>query len=237
MNTLRLIVVRHAQTFENVHQPPEPGCGPSNLSPLGREQCRHLAQALAGRIECAAGVTIYSSSAVRAVDTAGAIRAALGGDKVPLVVTDDLLEMGYGELGAEVKDTRDLSRVVAEKRKLWQDGGGHLDDFKLPGGKSVREMMGCARRAVAECLIGRSHQTVVVVAHEFFNGVLFRSLLALPNGVPQHNACINELRVSAESLAVSPGWILNDTSHLPAELRDEPAPPRFDHAAGCGSVL
>jgi broad specificity phosphatase PhoE len=168
------------------------------------------------------------------VDTAGAIRAALGGDQIPLVVTDDLLELGYGEPGVEVEDGREWGRVVEEKKKLWHDGGGHLDDFRLPGGMSHREMMAYAHRVVAERLIGCSYRTVVLVAHWFFNNMLFRALVDLPSGVPQHNACINELRVSPESLAVLPGWVLNDTSHLPTELRDEPAPPRLDHSANSG---
>lgn len=75
MTTIRMIVVRHAQTFDNGHLPLEPGRSPWDLSPLGRAQCRHLGTALAERLDCApGGVAIVSSTAAQAVETAEAIR-------------------------------------------------------------------------------------------------------------------------------------------------------------------
>lgn len=228
MNPVHLLLIRHAQTFDNGNLTPEPGKSPWDLSPHGYSQCRHLGTAVAQRVDrSGSDVSIHSSTAARAVATAAAVRLATKAG--PVTPTADLLELGYGDLGVPVKDGREWCRVIAEKKQQWQEQGGHLDDFKLKGGMSHREMMAHALRVVGELLGRSSASSIVVVAHAMFNVMLLRGLLGLSDGVAQDNACINELRVCRNSLLVADGWTLNNTSHLPSDLCNGSAPPTLDH--------
>jgi broad specificity phosphatase PhoE len=228
MTPRQLIVIRHAQTFDNGHLTADSGRTPWDLSPAGREQCRHLALELARRIDATNGVALYSSTAQRAIETADAIREAFHGLDVPHIATPDLLELGYGDLGVPVKDGREWCRVVADKKRQWEEGGGHPDDFKLAGGMSHREMMAHTRAVMTQLLGGNRANMMILVAHAFFNVMLLRDLLNLPDAIPQHNACINALSLNSDMLEVIPPWVINDVSHLPDHLRDGGAPPTLD---------
>ncbi len=87
---MRMYFARHGESEANVLRVVSNRPGVHGLTAKGREQAAGLAEALRGRVSA-----VYSSPLLRAVETAGAVCAALG---LPLELTDALREYDCGEL-------------------------------------------------------------------------------------------------------------------------------------------
>ena len=151
---MRLLLIRHGETADNVAQtigsrPPGPP-----LSPVGVDQARTLAGRLAGEPIAA----VHSSRALRAAETAAVAAAALG---VPHHELHGLLEIDAGDLeGLSYADA--LPGYMGTMQKWWTDR-----DARIPGGESGSEFVARYDAAVASVVSTTDPaSTAVIVSHE-----------------------------------------------------------------------
>ena len=153
MSSLRLLLVRHGQTESNVNfvldsMPPGPP-----LTPCGEEQAAALAERLAGEPVAA----VYSSIAVRAVQTATPVAAKHSMD---IRVVNGLHEVFCGDF--EGSNThRDIEAFVGVYR-AWHAGDVEL---RVPGGESGRQLLDRFLPVVSRIRAEHADGVVVLVSH------------------------------------------------------------------------
>jgi probable phosphoglycerate mutase len=149
---MRLILIRHGQTIDNVRGALGAVVPGPPLTDLGLEQAAALPGALADeRIDA-----IYTSTMVRTQLTARPLARARG---LEPVIVDGLREIGAGEL--EQRSDVTAIRQYAETVLAW----GHDRDARIPGGEDGNEFFERYDDAVAR--IAREHAggAVAVVSH------------------------------------------------------------------------
>ncbi len=207
--TTRVFLVRHGQTEWNAQRRYQ-GRSDSPLTPLGQDQMRRLAAALAQEPVAA----VYSSPLERCRWGAERIAAPHG---LEPILEPDLVELNHGILdGLRVDEMEE--RVGALVRRWWQDP----DRVRLPGGESLAEARGRAMRAFRRIVAEHPDQTVVVVSHAGINRLILLTLLGAPLRsyfrLQQHNGAVNLIE------ATSPGQTrivtVNDTCYLQLPLED-----------------
>ncbi|MEM4389191.1 MAG: histidine phosphatase family protein [Candidatus Micrarchaeia archaeon] len=211
---MRLLLVRHGETDHNrlgIMQ----GQMQTRLSAAGRRQAEILADVLSKeKIDA-----IYSSTLVRAIETAEAIAARHPHLKVQ--TAPELNERCYGVLEG---------MPIAEMRQRWPDEfeeGLEWEIFSRPeGGEHFWDVQSRAVPFILNLAKKHPNQTVVVVSHGDTNRVILASLLGLKGAakytIKQSNICINEIIFEGDRIRVHR---INDTSHLQhaleARLRKE----------------
>lgn len=152
---MRLLLIRHGETADNVartigSRPPGPP-----LSERGVEQATALAASLAGTPLAA----VHSSRALRAVQTASVVAEALD---VPHVELDGLLEIDAGDLEG-LPYAEAMQGYAGTMQRWWVD-----PEARIPGGESGVGFMARFDRAVAavEAAAGSPDATVAIVSHE-----------------------------------------------------------------------
>jgi broad specificity phosphatase PhoE len=172
---LKLILVRHGETYWNYERLVQGGDSDIELNDTGLEQARKLA-AFLGNEPVAA---VLSSPLRRAVVTAEVIA---NHHQLPVEIDQGLRELKVGELeGMSVSDlTTTFSQYLMQ---WWRDGC----TMKLPNGESLVELQQRAWRAVDRLL--ERHITspehdegtaVVVVSHYFVTLAIILKALNLP---------------------------------------------------------
>ncbi len=148
---MRLLLIRHGQTFSNIGHKldtAEPG---ADLSELGRRQAAAIPQALAGEDIGA----IYASTLVRSQQTAAPLAAALG---LEVRIRPGIREIAAGEL--EMRSDEESIQRYVDVVFGWP---GDLDS-RVPGGESGAEVLARYDEVVAEA--ARSGvETVAFVSH------------------------------------------------------------------------
>jgi len=149
---MRLLLIRHGQTPDNVRGDlgttvPGPG-----LTALGLRQAAALPEALADERIGA----LYVSSMVRTHLTAAPLAEARG--LVP-VVLDELREVGAGDL--EMRSDHDAVTAYLGTVVAWVEGDL---DRRMPGGGDGHEFFGRYDRGVA-LAVASGHDTVAIVSH------------------------------------------------------------------------
>jgi broad specificity phosphatase PhoE len=148
---MRLLLIRHGQTIDNVKG--ELGTvipGPV-LTELGEEQAAAIPAALAGEsIEA-----IYASNMQRTALTAAPLAAALG---LEVPILDGLREISAGEFEAR-SDKDSVHAYMGTILSWWQDSGA-----RVPGGESGDEFFGRFTDAIGQATNGHDG-TVVVFSH------------------------------------------------------------------------
>lgn len=170
----RLILLRHGQTEFNAASRMQ-GQLDTDLSPIGEDQARRAAAALAVRTPRA----IWSSDLKRARVTAEALSAATG---VPLTIDDRLRETYLGEW--QGKTHIDVDAALPGARRTWRDDA----TWAPPGGESRVNVATRATPVVADLLAvlpdwgsGETPEApVVLVAHGGVIAAMTASLLGLP---------------------------------------------------------
>jgi probable phosphoglycerate mutase len=150
----RLVLVRHAESEDNVGtslSAAVPGLG---LTDRGRDQAKALAEALTHD----AVAHVYASPLRRARETAEVLAGALG---VGVTVVDDLREFSLGQ--HEGADRATALAPVGEMYLGWLLEGSL--DRRLDGGESGREVVDRFAAAVGEIADLHRGQTVAVVSH------------------------------------------------------------------------
>lgn len=148
-----LLFIRHGETDANANGQLE-GATDKPLNTTGRAQ----AQAVAGRLvsENRPIHAIYSSSLIRARQTAAALAAALG--DLPVQVDPDLSEFHLGEWdGLTLEELRD-------EKQLWVRMATD-PHFTPPGGESAMQFGLRLVRAVRAILSRHPGQTVAIFSH------------------------------------------------------------------------
>jgi broad specificity phosphatase PhoE len=125
---LKLILVRHGETYWNKERRVQGGASDIQLNDTGLEQARNIAAFLKNEPIAA----ILSSPLQRAIATAEAIASH---HQLPVEVDQGLRELKVGELeGMPVSNlTTTFSHFLMQ---WWQDGGA----MKLPNGESLVEL-------------------------------------------------------------------------------------------------
>jgi broad specificity phosphatase PhoE len=172
---LKLILVRHGETYWNKERRVQGGASDIQLNDTGLEQARNIAAFLKNEPIAA----ILSSPLQRAIVTAEAIASH---HQLPVEVDQGLRELKVGELeGMPVSNlTTTFSHFLMQ---WWQDGGA----MKLPNGESLVELQQRAWKAV-ELLLERhttnpehsKDTTVAVVSHYFVTLAIILKALDLP---------------------------------------------------------
>jgi len=172
---LKLILVRHGETYWNHERRVQGGDSDIELNDTGLEQARKLAAFLKNEPIAA----ILSSPLQRATATAEVIASH---HQLPVEVDQGLRELKVGELeGMPVSNlTTTFSQFLMQ---WWQDGGA----MKLPNGESLIELQQRAWKAVERLLerhkTSPEHSkdtTVIVVSHYFVTLAIILKALNLP---------------------------------------------------------
>lgn len=172
---MKLILVRHGETYWNEERRIQGGDSDIELNDTGLEQVRKLA----GFLENEPIIAILSSPLQRAIATAEVIASH---HQLPVEVDQGLRELKVGEL--EGMSVSNLSTTFSQfLMQWWQDGG----TMKLPNGESFVELQQRAWKAVERLLerhkASPEHNegtTVVVVSHYFVTLAIILKALNLP---------------------------------------------------------
>lgn len=153
MSSLRLLLVRHGQTESNVRsvldsRPPGPP-----LTALGRRQAADLAE----RLVAEPVVAVYSSVAVRAIETATFVAQR---HRLDVRVTQGLHEVFCGDFEGSSTHA-DIEAFVGVYR-AWHAGDM---DLPVPGGESARQVLDRVVPVISEIRHRHADGVVVVVGH------------------------------------------------------------------------
>ena len=150
---MRAFCLRHGES-ENVLTRTAGVLPRAPLTEAGRRQARAAAEMLGGESVAA----IYSSTAVRAVDTAGIIGELLG---VETVSTTALLEVSIG--GAEGSTDPAIGSLTAAVLRGWIVDGDL--DARVADGESGHEVVARVSTALTAIATAHPDRTVIVVGH------------------------------------------------------------------------
>ena len=173
---MKLILVRHGETYWNDERRVQGGESDIELNDTGLEQARKLAAFLKNEPITA----VLSSPLQRATATAEVIASH---HRLAVEVDQGLRELKVGEL--EGMSVSNLSTTFSQYlMQWWQDGG----TIKLPNGESLVELQQRAWKAVERLLERHKRNspehnegtTVVVVSHYFVTLAIILKALDLP---------------------------------------------------------
>ncbi len=200
---IKLILVRHGETFWNQQQRVQGSGSDTMLSDRGKKQSERLAQALS-RTDIGA---IYSSPLIRAFDTAQEIARP---HQLCITPVPDLREMAFGAL--EGKAVTDIGGDFMRYLMKWHIDGG---DERIPGGESLVEMADRAWSATRQIITSDAHQTIVLVSHFFITLAIICKALDIPL---QHLERFRVAAASISTLNINDGYAtlisLGETYHL-----------------------
>jgi probable phosphoglycerate mutase len=165
---LKLILVRHGETYWNEEKRVQGGDSDIELNDTGLEQARKLATFL--RNEPIA--TILSSPLKRAIATAEVIASH---HQLPIKIDERLSELKVGELeGVSVSNLgTTFSQFLIQ---WWQNRGSEV----LPDGETLVELQQRAWKVIEGILQEHKDSTVVVVSHYFVILAIILKALDLP---------------------------------------------------------
>jgi broad specificity phosphatase PhoE len=172
---LKLILIRHGETYWNHERRVQGGDSDIELNDTGLKQARKLAAFLENEPIGA----ILSSPLQRAIATAEVIASH---HQLPVEVDQGLRELKVGEL--EGMSVSNLGTTFSQFLiQWWQEGG----PMKLPNGESLVELQQRAWKAVERLLERRrtnpEHSegtTVIIVSHYFVTLAIILKALNLP---------------------------------------------------------
>jgi broad specificity phosphatase PhoE len=165
---LKLILVRHGETYWNEAGLVQGGDSDIELNDTGLEQARKLAAFLKNEPI----IAILSSPLQRAIATAEVIASH---HQLPVEIDQGLRELKVGDLeGISISNLRTtFSRFLMQ---WWQDG----EAMKLPNGESLVELQQRAWKVIGGLLEKHKDGTVVVVSHYFVTLAIILKALNLP---------------------------------------------------------
>jgi len=165
---LKLILIRHGETYWNEERLIQGGDSDIELNNTGLNQAKKLAAFLKNEPITA----ILSSPLQRATATAEVIASH---HQLSVKVDQGLRELRVGEL--EGMSISNLSTTFSQfLMQLWQGRGS----TKLPNGESLAELQQRAWKAVESLLAQHKDGTPVVVSHYFVTLVIILKALNLP---------------------------------------------------------
>jgi probable phosphoglycerate mutase len=195
MPTNTLFLVRHGENKANVTREFSYKKVDYPLTELGVRQAEQTAAYFAGMTGDQRIDAIFSSPLKRAVQTAEIIGAATGHG---VTVIEELREINCGEFdGAPPTDAlwEHHDRIL----RSWRDGD-HSAQF--PGGEDFHMLRARARKALAQTVVDRSGQRLLIVAHGGIIGASLKDICReldddLVWRVPNRNCAVTELELHA----------------------------------------
>lgn len=162
---MKLILIRHGETYWNKERRIQGGSSDTELSEVGLKQANLLTSFLKGENLS----VIVSSPLKRALDTAKAIASQ---HKIPIEVDAGLKEIEVGEM--EGLSASSLSTGFSQYlMRGWQEGGSG----RLPGGESFVELQQRSWACIERLLAVHKDRTAVVVSHYFvILAIIFKAL-------------------------------------------------------------
>ena len=162
---MKLILVRHGETYWNKERRVQGGSSDIELNEVGVEQAHRLALFLKSEDV----VAVISSPLKRAVSTAEAIASY---HQSSVEVNDGIKEMEVGEMEGLSLST--LSTTFTQFiMQCWKGEGSE----RLPGGESMVELQQRAWAVIERLLAEHKDETVVVVSHYFvILAIIFKAL-------------------------------------------------------------
>ncbi|MET9613894.1 histidine phosphatase family protein [Kitasatospora indigofera] len=149
---MRLLLIRHGETFSNLGRLLDTARPGAELTPLGQRQAAALPAALA---EEDLGL-LYVSTLVRTQQTAAPLAAARG---LEPLVRDGLRELSAGDL--ELRGDEEAGALYMRTAFAWSAGDLAL---RMPGGESGAEALARLDEVVAEATASGAG-TVAMVSH------------------------------------------------------------------------
>jgi len=162
---LKLILIRHGETYWNKERRIQGGSSDTELSEVGLKQANLLTSFLKGENVS----VIVSSPLKRALDTAKAIASQ---HKIPVEIEAGLKEIEVGEM--EGLSAASLNTGFSQYlMRGWQEGGSG----RLPGGESFVELQQRSWACIERLLAEHKDRTAVVVSHYFvILAIIFKAL-------------------------------------------------------------
>jgi len=199
---LKLILVRHGETYWNKERRVQGGDSDIELNDTGSEQARKLAAFLENEPITA----ILSSPMQRTIATAKIIASQ---HQLPVEIDQGLRELKVGEL--EGMPVSNLSTTFSQfLMQWWQDRGA----MKLPNGESLIELQQRAWKVIEGLLEKHKDETVVVVSHYFVILAIIFKALDLPLD------CFTKFKIDPGGVSILEFWhfgarlvTFNDTSY------------------------
>jgi broad specificity phosphatase PhoE len=202
-----LYLVRHGETDYNRRRIMQGRQINATLNDTGRAQ----AAALGARLASIPFDALYSSTLLRAEETAEIVAAAHPED-LALQRVADLEEMSWGIFEGEpiVPNVQDM---FAEMYRQWEEGAF---DYAVEGGESILDVQQRALRAIGEIVERHAGETVLVVTHGRLLRVLLASLLEeyglhRMQDIQHANTAVNRVTWRDGRFEAD---LLNSTSHL-----------------------
>ncbi len=184
---MRVLFLRHAQSVAQLDPSVVIGrCHDAPLSPLGLEQAAIVARRVARLGDIS---RVFTSTCVRAVQTAEPVAAALG---LPLEPTDLLVERSHGEFEGVKKDLAYSPEIVARI---------HADQWrwKPAGGESLEEVGGRLRQFFEVLRQLPQDKGYLAVSHQMVMWSLFRLCTGCDHAMlprlPLNNAALVEIHL------------------------------------------
>jgi probable phosphoglycerate mutase len=165
---LKLILVRHGETYWNEERRVQGGDSDIELDDTGANQACRLASFLNNESIAA----IISSPLHRAISTAEAIASY---HQLPVEVDYGLRELRVGEL--EGLSISNLGTTFSQFLMQWWQGGGSK---RLPGGESLIELQERAWAVIERLQVQHKGETIVAVSHYFVILAIILKALDLP---------------------------------------------------------
>lgn len=209
--TTHFCLARHGETDWNSERRLQ-GQTDIALNAQGEEQAAQLAMAL--RLSGLKFNVIYTSSLLRALNTAQPVAAALG---LEVIALPELKERHFGVLqGVRLDEAAQINP------RIWQVYIDRLPDHELDGGESLRQFTQRIRETFRLLHDQHAGQTVLVIAH----GGVLDTIYRIASGQSMHtrrmvlvpNASLNWINFDGENWSVA-RWA--DTSHLSAVALDD----------------
>lgn len=207
---MTLLLLRHGESEGNAGGRIQ-GSSDEGLTDLGRRQ----ADAAGRRLSRAGAAALYSSTLLRARDTAAIVAAHTGHEAVPAI--PDLREYGFGEAEGMRWD---------EARERYGLDGRNWGSGRIPGEERMSAFRDRVHAAIEELARRHASDVAVAVTHGGVVGAIVSRLLGLGDdehaSIHSANCGITELRAGMDGrLAIG---LLNDVCHL-RELGSVPAEP------------
>jgi len=201
---MQIILTRHGEV-EGIHPERFRGRMELELTPLGREQARAVAQRIAAEFTPQA---VYTSPMGRCRDTGAQIAAACG---LSAQVLDGVNDLDYGDW--QWKTHEEVKAAHPQTYALWKSAPQWV---RFPGGESLQDLALRTADGLRALLQRHADHTVVLVGHDSVNRALLLHALDLPLSaywrITQKPCCLNLFSVNAQGAVTLER--VNDTAHL-----------------------
>ena len=201
----KVFLIRHGEVDWN-RQNAYIGSTDLPLNPMGQAQARQLADYLRTKKISA----IYSSSLIRAVQTAEIIAERLG---VAVNICPELREVDYGEWEGVPE-----SEVRERYPDFYPGWRANPLEVRTPGGETFGELRDRALPAFIEIAKAHPKDNVAIIAHKSANRVILACLLGMDvnryRQIGQGNSCVNTIEARPD------GGLVVESINLRGHLLD-----------------